>query len=77
MNKLAVVVCSLMLAVPVASAQSTSAGKKAIPISKKEAAERDKKLKPLIGDCTTQANRDGLKPGTNEFNRFMSGCIKG
>ena len=79
MNRLtAALLCCLMLAAaPLAWAQGTRSGYKAPPLSKEEIADKDKKQKSKIGDCTRKTRTDGIQPSNPDFDRIMANCLKG
>ncbi len=78
MNKLIAALCCLLLAAsPLALAQDKSTGKKAAPVSAKEKAEKEKAVKSQLIQCSNQARDRKLDMGGEEFNRFMSRCLKG
>ena len=77
MKKLIAASCCLMLlSPPLVLAQAQVPPFKAPPLTKKEMAEKDKGSKTRMHQCTDKAKGNNVQPGTPQFNRYMTDCIK-
>ena len=78
MNKLILTLCCLWLASSsfvLAQSQGPASPKKP-PVTAKEAAEKKKQLHTTMGQCSSKAGGNTMKPGTPEFDRYMANCMK-
>jgi hypothetical protein len=77
MNKLAAVLCCVMLASPSIALAQDPAAKRKPPVSSGDLADKKRGVSQKLGDCTKAANGKGLQAGNPAFDRHMSECLKG